>query len=106
MIQESHLPQPLCEELVEKGMEIDKGFSNIKYGEVEEEYVCTQAQAMRWLREQKKQFIEIKMSRVTFLWGYTIIREDGSTAVIHANVFPVYEMAAEVAIQNCVDNLI
>lgn len=107
MIQETFLPQHLCQKLVEKGMEIDRKFKyQVGHSDAVYQYKCTQAQAMRWLREEKKLFIEIKISRNTFLWGYTIIRGNSSTAIIYSRTFLSYEQAAQSAIEHCIKNLI
>ena len=62
--------------------------------------------AMKWLREVNKLFIEIKMSKNTFLWGYRVSISNGSTSCLHANNFNKYEEACEAAIKYCLENLI
>lgn len=66
----------------------------------------TQAMAMKWLREVHKIFIEPKMSKNTFLWGYRVSISNGSTVCFHTNIFNEYEEACEAAIKYCLENLI
>lgn len=61
--------------------------------------------AMKWLREVPKIFIEIKMSKNTFLWGYRVTISNGRTTCFHTNIFNKYEEACEAAIKYCLENL-
>lgn len=79
----------------------------ITYTQGDYAYLCPTLQtAMKWLREAHKIFIEPKMSKNTFLWGYRVSISNGSTRCIHANIFNKYEEACEEAIKYCLENLI
>lgn len=76
-------------------------------GEKEERCVAPTLQmAMKWLRKVHKIFIEPKMSKNTFLWGYRVSVSNGSTVCLHANIFNECEEACEEAIKYCLENLI
>ena len=75
----------------------------------DEFFICsapTLQMAMKWLREVHKLFIEIKMSKNTFLWGHRVSISNGITSYLHANTFNKYEEACEAAIKYCLENLI
>ena len=69
-------------------------------------YCPTHQMAMKWLREVHKIFIEIKMSKNTFLWGYRVTISNGRTICFHTNIFNKYEEACEAAIKYCLEHLI
>ncbi len=62
--------------------------------------------AIKWLREVYNLYIEMKISKNTFLWGFRVSLSNGSTSYSHANVFSNYEQACEAAIKYCLENLI
>lgn len=62
--------------------------------------------AMKWLREVHNIFIEPKMSKNTFLWGYRVSISNGSTVCLHAKIFNKCEEACEASIKYCLENLI
>lgn len=62
--------------------------------------------AMKWLREVYNLYIEMKISKNTFLWGFRVSLSNGSTSYSHANVFSNYEEACEAAIKYCLEKLI
>lgn len=62
--------------------------------------------AMKWLRKVHKIFIEPKMSKNTFLWGYRVSVSNGSTVCLHASTFNECEESCEAAIKYCLENLI
>ena len=66
----------------------------------------TQAVAMRYLREVHNLFIELKVSKNTFLWGYRVSNPNGSTSCLHASTFNTFEEACEAAIKYYLENLI
>lgn len=81
---------------------------DIQWGCYHPDYYCrvTLQMAMKWLREVRKIFIEIKMSKNTFLWGYRVTISNGRTTCFHTNIFNKYEEACEAAIKYCLKNLI
>ena len=83
---------------------------NSNYNDITKNYFeCTAPtlqMAMKWLREVHNVFIEPKMSKNTFLWGYRVSISNGRTRCIHANIFNKYEEACEAAIKYCLENLI
>ena len=62
--------------------------------------------AMKWLREVHNLYIEIKISKNTFLWGFRVSLSNGNTSCLHTNVFSNYEQASEAAIRYCLEILI
>jgi len=80
-------------------------YKNSEIGE--DEYSAPTLQmVMKWLREVHNLFIEPKISKNTFLWGYRVSISNGSTRCIHANIFNKYEEACESAIKYALENLI
>lgn len=74
------------------------------------EYFCALAptiqMAVKWFRKVHKIFIVPTMSRNTFLWGYRVLKSDGSTFCLHANTFNECEDACDAGLKNCSENLI
>ena len=79
-----------------------------RYNDAKETNIATPTlqMAMKWLREVYNLYIEMKISKNTFLWGFRVSLSNGSTSYSHANVFSNYEQACEAAIKYCLENLI
>lgn len=109
MIEEAMCPQDLCMGLYAKGMEVDTIIPPNANTGIDFEYVCSLAQAMRWLREENYVNIDI-----TPIWNYKewefqvfiVTPENAASPVILKEIFRTYEQAAEAAIRYTIDNLI
>lgn len=62
--------------------------------------------AMKWFRKVHKIYIEPRMSKNTFLWGYRVSKPDGSTFCLHANTFNGCEDACDAGLKVSSENLI
>lgn len=107
MIAEEYLPQDLCQKLVEKGMEIDQ----VQPPYENPSYCCTQAQAMRWLREEKGLHIEILLrwdanDKPCYLSVIQEVYEPLKHVDFDGDVQSTYEKAAEATIEYVVEHLI
>lgn len=104
MIKAADTSKELSLELQKKGIDAHHVIAYEKGGSWFKRY--TLDVVCRWLREVHKLFVEIRVSKNTFLWGYRVSLPNGRTSCLHANTFDTYEGACEDAIKYCLENLI
>lgn len=100
MIEEAYVSFETAKLLKEKGFNYDypKGDCTL--------IPITQQMAMRWLREEKHLYIEIRRAINTFLYGAIIIKDGSESFKRICNKYESYEKAVEAAIKHCLENLI
>lgn len=116
MITEDYCSYEVSKLLKEKGFEgiCDYAYSNKgNYFEIDrsnfDEVHClrpTHQMAMKWLREDKYTFIEIKKSSNTFLYGASIMKNYSRHYSRVLNAYNTYEEVVEAALKYCLKNLI
>lgn len=112
MIQEDYVSFEVAKLLKEKGFDEVTLNSYRANGQLRGEYKhcnipCpTHQTAMKWLREDKHIFIEIKKSSNTFLYGASIMKDCSRYYSRILNAYNTYEEIVEAALKYCLENLI